>query len=316
MAQSSKQQAEESVLDLKGKLRQLNKTLAGKGAVVAENAPLVATIKAVQDMTAGGASEVKIEIFKDSQLYQWQNEILPPMKLKDGINVSLMSTFAGMSSLIRLPNIEGLDRAVSIKSLCKECFALQFATLYDLPKCTDATSAFEGCNVAESVVVGNMPTCSNFYCFAFLSKKIKSITIGQAPLADNVSYLAYECQGLEEFTANFGENISNAQHMFYGCGKLRRINGVLNFSSVNILTNIFSSCSSLEEVRLKGLKTDVDLSACAKLSLESVKYLVDNLQQVSGKSITLASAWQTAHPTEARAYAQKATAKGFALTFR
>lgn len=79
---------------------------------------------------------------------------------------------------------------------------------------------------------------------------------------------------------------------------------------------MFSSCSSLEEVRIKGLKVDLDLSACTNLSVESVKYLVDNLQQVSGKGITLASAWQTAHPTEARAYAQKATTKGFALTFR
>ena len=79
---------------------------------------------------------------------------------------------------------------------------------------------------------------------------------------------------------------------------------------------MFAYCSDLKEVRVKGLKVDLDLSACASLSVESVKYLVDNLQQVSGKGITLASAWQTAHPTEARAYAQKATAKGFALTFR
>lgn len=79
---------------------------------------------------------------------------------------------------------------------------------------------------------------------------------------------------------------------------------------------MFESCSSLEEVRIKGLKVDLDLSACANLSTESVKYLVDNLQQVTGKSITLPIAWQTARPTDARAYAQKATAKGFALTFR
>ena len=53
MAQkSSKQRAEEAVLDLNSKLRQLNKALATKGAVVTENAPLVATIKAVEGMKA------------------------------------------------------------------------------------------------------------------------------------------------------------------------------------------------------------------------------------------------------------------------
>lgn len=79
---------------------------------------------------------------------------------------------------------------------------------------------------------------------------------------------------------------------------------------------MFSSCSSLEEVRIKGLKVDLDLSACANLSVESVKYLVDNLQKVTGKSITLASNWETAHTAEAREYGQKAAAKGFTLNFR
>ena len=92
--------------------------------------------------------------------------------------------------------------------------------------------------------------------------------------------------------------------------------GDIDLSRATNVNSAFSGCASLEELRVKGLKVDLDLSACANLSVESVKYLVDNLQQVTGKSITLASAWQTAHPTESRTYAQKATAKGFALTFR
>lgn len=97
---------------------------------------------------------------------------------------------------------------------------------------------------------------------------------------------------------------------------LADVTGVIDLSRVTVTGSMFGSCSSLEEVRIKGLKVDLDLSACANLSTESVKYLVDNLQKVTGKSITLARAWQTAHQDEAREYAQKATAKGFALTFR
>lgn len=69
-------------------------------------------------------------------------------------------------------------------------------------------------------------------------------------------------------------------------------------------------------MRINGLREDLDLSNCANLSVESVKYLVDNLQQVTGKSITLPRAWQTAHTEEASEYSQKAAAKGFTLNFR
>lgn len=315
---SSKQRAEEAVLDLKGKLRQLNKALASKGATIAENAPLVATIKAVEGMTAGGGGSVEtpITVFKESQFYQWLDETLPPMKLKEGVAVSLKYAFAEMKAMTAAPEISGIDRASSINCMYKYCTALRSASLPDLPKCTDATEAFEYCSSIERISVGNMPTCTSFYCFALSAKKVRSITIGDAPLAENVNSVAYDCPALEEFTANFGNKISNARYMFYNCAKLRRINGVLDFSSAADFNNTFSYCSLLEEVRVKGLKADLDLSVCAKLSAESVKYLVDNLQQVTGKSITLASAWQAAHPTEARAYAQKATAKGFALTFR
>lgn len=318
MALSSKQQAEEAVLDLKGKLRQLNNALAAKGAVVAENAPLVATIKAVEGMTAGGGGSVEtpITLFKESQFYQWIDETLPKMKLKEGVAVSLKYAFSEMRSLTASPEIAGLDRASNIAFMYKYCTALRSMSIPDLPKCTDATEAFSYCMSIESVSVGNGPMCTSFYCFALSAKKVRSITIGNAPLAENVNSVAYDCPALEEFTANFGNKINNTRYMFYNCAKLRRINGVLDFSSSTDFTATFSNCSLLEEVRIKGLKADLDLSACANLSVESAKYLVDNLQQVTGKSITLASAWQTAHPTEARAYAQQATAKGFALTFR
>lgn len=315
MAVSSKQRAETAVLDLKTKLRQLNNELTSKGVPVAVNAPLVDTIKAVA-MMKEVREEVPMTLYKDSQLYQWIDETLPPMRLKEGVAVSLRYTFSEMVSLTKLPEISGLERASNISYMCKSASSLRSATLPDLPKCTDATEAFEYCSAIERISVGNMPTCTSFYCFALSAKKVRSITIGDAPLAENVNSVAYDCPMLEEFTANFGGKISNARYAFYGCAKLRRINGVLDFSSATDFTATFYTCSLLEEVRVKGLKADLDLSVCAKLSAESVKYLVDNLQQVTGKSITLASAWQAAHPTEARAYAQKATAKGFTLNFR
>ena len=286
MAQSSKQRAEEAVLDLKSKLRQLNNELTSKGVAVAKDAPLVDTIKVV-----AGMKEVKPEVpmilYKDSQLYQWVDETLPPMKLKEGVDVSLRYTFSEMKSLTALPDIAGIERASSIAFMCKSASSLRSATLPDLPKCTDATEAFELCGSIESIAVGNMPICTSVYCFALSSKAVKTISIGSVPMVTNINSVAYDCPMLEEFTANFGDKISNARYMFYNCTKLRHINGVLDFSSITDLTGTFAVCASLEEVRLKGLKVSIDLSACTKLSMDSVRYLLGNVQEVSSQRIDL-----------------------------
>lgn len=315
MAQSSKQRAETAVLDLKTKLRQLNNELTSKGVTVAVNAPLIDTIKAVAMMKVV-REEVPMTLYKDSQLYQWVDEALPPMKLKEGVAVSLRYTFSEMKSLTALPDIAGLERANNISCMCKYSSSLRFAALPDLPKCTDATEAFSYCTSIESIGVGNVPMCTSFYCFALSAKAVKSITIGDAPLVANVNSVAYDCPALEEFTANFGNKINNARYMFYNCAKLRRINGVLDFSSATDFTSTFSYCSSLEEVRIKTLKASIDLSQCANLSLDSIRYLINNAQNVLGNTITLNSSIADKYGEDIVTIGDKATEKGWTINYR
>lgn len=316
MAQkSSKQRAEEAVLDLKDKIRQLNNELTSKGVPVAVNAPLVDTIKAVEVMREV-REEVPMTLFKESQLYQWVDETLPPAKLKEGVAVSLRYTFSEMKSLTELPDISGLDRASSIAFMCRLSSALRSVSLPDLPKCTDATEAFELCGSIESIAVGNMPICTNFYCFSLSSLKVKRITIGDAPMANNVNSIAYDCQALEEFTANFGDKINNARYMFYNCMELRRINGVLDFSSITDLTGAFAACASLEEVRINGLKINLDLSICTKLSMESARFLLENVQTVSGGRIDLSRKLLEANEEALGDLGDTASDKGWTINYK
>lgn len=263
--QSSKQRAEEAVLDLNSKLRQLNKALASKGATIAENAPLVATIKAVEGMKAGGGS-FSFPIYKLAQFEAYPEGALPPMHFVRGFS-SGYSLFSN-SKLEEVPAIEGWDSITAM----------------------DHT--FNGCS------------------------SLKKAVIGSATSVASLSNTFSSCRVLEVVDLTTSARLGSLVGTFSSCTALREIKGVLDLSGCTSTYAAFQNSNSVEEVRIKGLKTDIDLSSCANLSLESVKYLVDNLQQVTGKSITLHRDWQTAHPTEARAYAQKATAKGFALNFR
>lgn len=291
MALSSKQRAEAEVLDLKGKLRQLNKILATKGATIAENAPLVDTIKAVEGMKE---QAVTMSLFKRQQFFGYVDESLPPMRISEGYKPAILDyCFAQNRALKSLPSIENIGVAVNLSSFASSCGSITEVSLGALTNATDISSAFSGCY------------------------SLTSVAIGSAPKATSVSSFFFGCASLKDVSIDLsGGQLTDFTYAFYNCSSLRRVTGTIDLSNANTFTAPFQGCSSLEEVRIKGLKADLDLSYCANLSVESVKYLVDNLQQVTGKSITLASAWQTAHPTEARAYAQKATAKGFTLNFR
>ena len=315
MAQSSKQRAEAEVLDLKSKLRQLNKAVAGKGATIEENAPLVATIKAVEGLKVGG-DELVLTLHKAEQFYQSPDEKLPSLKLKEGTNVSLRYTFAGAKALKKLPDIAGIDRATDISYICEGCSSIPSASLSNMPLVSNASYAFRSCSSIERITLGDIGGSAKFEDLARWCGKLKTLTIGNAPNTTSINSIVDGCPLLEEFTASFGDKLNNIRYAFQGCRSLRHINGVLDFGGTADYTNVFNGCTSLEEVRIKGLKASLDLSACQRLSMESVRYLVDNAQTVTGQSIYLSRKLLEAHEEELSELGDTASDKGFTFNYR
>lgn len=292
MAQkSSKQQAEEAVLDLNGKLRQLNKTLAGKGAVVAENAPLVAAIKAVEAMKS---QAVTMSIFKSQQFYGFVDEELPPMRISDGYKeASLYYCFAQNVALKKLPSIENIGMAVSLTYFASSCASLIDVSLQALPNVTDMQGAFSSC-----------PSLIN-------------VSIGAAPNVTNANFLFMGCDRLKDVSIDLsGGLLTDFLLAFSGCSNLRRVTGIIDMSRVTSASGVFAWCDSLEEVRIKGLKEDLDLSACVNLSLESVKFLIENAQIATNKTITLHNSLVDKYDDELVTLGETATSKGWTVNYR
>lgn len=292
MAQkSSKQRAEEAVLDLKGKLRQLNNALAAKGAVVAENAPLVATVKAVEGMKE---QAVTMTIFRPQQFMSFVDEALPPMRISGGYKAAdIKYCFAQNKALKRLPRIENIDMAVNLSLFASSCGALTDVSLGDLTNATDISGAFSSCTA------------------------LTSAAIGAAPKVANASYLFNGCLSLKDVSIDLsGGLLTSFTYAFNNCPSLRRVTGTIDLSNVNSATYPFLGCPLLEEVRIKGLKVDFDLSACANLSVESVRYLINNAQSVTGKRIDLSRALLDAHEEELGDLGDTASDKGWTLNYK
>ena len=258
-----------------------------------------------------------IDIFKEQQLLDWVSDEFPTLRVYRGYAPASLRYMLGRCyRLKRMPTLIDVDEVVDISYMCFSCTSMTSAQLPIMAKVTTAASAFNGCVSLESLEIGGLPLCKQMGSFISGCKALKSLSLGDCSNVESIEQMATGCVSLANVTAVFGESLKSASMAFYGCSSLRKIDATIDISTCDNVGNAFNGCTAIEEVRIKGLKVDLDLSACANLSVESVKYLVDNLQQVTGKSITLHRNWQTAHPAEARAYAQKATAKGFALTFR
>lgn len=323
MAQkSSKQRAEEEVLDLKGKLRQLNKAVAEKGASLEENAPLVDTIKAVEglsnELTVSNGADV-IYIDRPAMFFGWgMTSFKTKIKVKEDYGKKDLSyTFGLCTRMNRLPKIEGLEGATNMSFFVLGCDSLIEVQLPDLPEVLSLYQFAEKCRRLRRVTIGAMTKCRSISNAFKDCTKLETVTIGDCPRANNMANAFDGCTSLRSITIDLSNNSErkNISRTFFGCSSLQTITGIISNPTYGN-NRPFEGCTSLEEVRINGLREDLDLSNCANLSVESVKYLVDNLQQVTGKSITLPRAWQTAHTEEASEYSQKAAAKGFTLNFR
>ena len=258
-----------------------------------------------------------IDIFKEQQLLDWVSDESPTLRVYRGYApASLRYMLGRCSRLKRMPTLIDVDDVVDISYMCLSCTSMTSAQLPIMAKVTTAASAFNGCVSLESLEIGGLPLCKQMGSFISGCKALKSLSLGDCSKVENIDQMAVGCITLTDVTAVFGGSLKSMNMSFYGCSSLRKVDAIMDLSECGDVGNAFTNCTSLEELRLKGLKVDLVLFDSVNLSVESVKYLVDNLQQATGKSIALSRAWQQAHTAESREYAKIAAQKGFSLSFR
>lgn len=303
----------DQLMELDSHRRNIINALRAKGAQASDDDGLEALAEKI------GALSIYVPIiFKAQQFIDWKDTSFPTMQLSESYRPADLSyCFARNPYLTKLPKVLGIENASNVSSLANGCPALTSVSLPDLASAQSVSSAFSGCSALEMATIGSIPKATDFSSTFQGCQSLTTATIGGTPKVTTARLMFYGCYSLKSVSLDLsGGDLTTAEYMFSGCSMLADVTGVIDLSRATVTGSMFGSCSSLEEVRIKGLKVDLDLSACANLSVESVKYLVENLQQVTGKSITLARAWQTEHQAEAREYSQKASAKGFTLNFR
>lgn len=229
-----------------------------------------------------------IDIFKEQQLLGWVSDEFPALRVYRGYApASLRYMLGRCSRLKRMPTLMEVDEVVDISYMCFSCTSMTSAQLPIMAKVTTAASAFNGCVLLESLEIGGLPLCKHLNSLVSGCTALKSLSLGDCSKVENIDQMAVGCITLTDVTAVFGGSLKSMNMSFYGCSSLRKIDAIIDLSECRDVGNAFTNCTSLEELRLKGLKVSLDLSACTKLSMDSVRYLLENVQEVSSQRIDL-----------------------------
>ena len=303
----------DQLMELDKHRRNIINALRDKGVQVSDDLGLDTVPEKI-----GKIKSFVLTVYRSQQFLDWKEPSFPPIKLSDDYRPADISwCFARNRFLTELPDFANLGEASIMSSFARECTALATVTLPDLSKATAIDNAFNSCSALTTATLGSMANVSNASWLFGSCSALTTATLGSMAKTVSAQGVFHDCRALGSVTLDFtGGEMTNISYLFNQCNRLEIVTGVIDLSRVTDTGSAFAGCVSLREVRLKGLKVDLNITDCANLSNESVKYLVDNLQQVTGKSITLPRSWQQAYATEAREYSQKASAKGFTLNFR
>ena len=303
----------DQLMELDSHRRNIINALRAKGAQASDDDGLEALAEKI------GALSIYVPIiFKQQQFLDWNDTSFPTMQLSESYRPADLSyCFARNPYLTKLPEVRGIENAANVSSLANGCSALTNVYLPELASAQNVSSAFSGCSALEPATIGSMPKATDVSGLFQGCQLLTTATIGGTPKAASTNLMFYNCPSLKSVSLDLsGGEITSSEYMFSGCQKLTAVTGVIDLTMSLRTSSMFNNCTLLEEVRIKGLKVDLDLSACANLSLESVKYLVENAQSATNKTITLHNSLVDKYDDELVTLGETATSKGWTLNYR
>lgn len=259
-----------------------------------------------------------IKLFKTQQFFQFLDERLPEMEVADSyLKVDLSWTFGRCINLTKIPPIRGIERAESVHSFIRESNNIKELMLPTLPNVTDASNLASDALKLEVAEVGDLPIAKSINNAFSSCASLKMVTIGDAPSVVTVSTLFHNCPNLKRVKVSFdGGLITDCKWMFNDDISLEEVEGVINISSCSDTRSFANSCAKLREIRVRGLSCDINFQWSTNLSLESVRFLIENAKTVSGKTIYLSRELVTRHQTEMEKLGEVATGKGWTISYR
>lgn len=196
--------------------------------------------------------------------------------------------------------LKTLECITDANGLFKNTKTFTTKAVVNLPNATTVYQAFSYWNTepipiveelivnAPKIDVGNDQTCMG-QMFTF-NNGVKKVILNMPDECKYMRATFSQAKKIEVIVLNFStKNIINYNSTFYS-STVKRIIGVLDFSSTTSATRTFTSCNHLEEVTFEPntLSISMSLANCIKLTSESIQSIIDGLATVeTAQTLTL-----------------------------
>jgi hypothetical protein len=182
-------------------------------------------------------------------------------------------------------NYSDTENATKMKRSFYNCGNLQYIPLLDTKKVTTVESMFWFCKNLKEVPLfdfGNVTTMQSAFDKCY---NIVTVPLFDTRNVTNMTYAFKGCSRLETVPLFDTAKVEHANNVFDGCPKLKTV-PYLDFRSVTSATSILDGCYEVETCLVKNIKTNISISQCQKLTLESFIHLIYELRD-TGYSRTL-----------------------------
>lgn len=186
------------------------------------------------------------------------------------------STFQNCYAIKKIPAFD-FSAATSMVYTFSNCKSLRVVPPINAPLVQSMNYLFQGCSSLEEVEITTGPSLKTAE-YMFQATAIKT-----APLFDTSGVTSFRtmfenCPGIESVPTYNMSKATNVSYMFQGCTGLT---GLPRFDWSNVTTggaNAFTRCSALTDLGgFQGMKTALTLSACTKLTHDSLMNVINNL---------------------------------------
>jgi hypothetical protein len=210
----------------------------------------------------------------------------------DTSNVTAMtSAFASCFSLQTIPMLN-TSKVVSFLSFFQSSSSLVTIPMLDTSNVTVMQSTFSGCNALLTVPLLNTSKCTNMLSMFSTCGSLMRIPLLNTSLVNTMNGMFNSAPSLIEAPLLDTSLVTNVTNMFNSCTALNIV-PALNLNATTSSTDFTSFLSanpSLSKISVSGIKNSFSVNAC-KLSASALVEIFNNLEVVSGKSITITSNW-------------------------
>ena len=197
----------------------------------------------------------------------------------------LFSEYNG-TSVDNLIQPNDTEIVANMNEMFYKCQNLTTIPLLNTSNVTTMRNMFEGCSKLTTIPLLDTSNVLNMDSMFQSCQYLTSIPLLSTFNVFSMRYMFSDCQVLSTIPLLYTSNVTNMYGMFSNCQVLTTV-PELDVTNVTDMTDIFLFCSNLKSILMTNIGTDLDISASTRFERSDLLVILNNLNTVTGKTLTM-----------------------------